>query len=101
MTQSSFYETLGISPREMRDLARRHGLARLAVFGSFARGEQTEDSDIDLLAEWLPGDLTFSRYMGVIEDLQAATRRKVDLVTPDALHWYIKDKILREAEDLL
>lgn len=98
---SDIYSAIGMEKSALTALAARYELCRLAVFGSFARGEEKPDSDIDFLAEWPEGRLTFRNFMGVREDLEQATGRKIDLATPDALHWYIKDKILSEARDLL
>ncbi len=73
-----------------------HGARNVRVFGSFARGEAGPDSDVDLLIDvasehsaWFPG--------GLLMDLQDLLGRKVDIVEPDALHWYIRDNILKEA----
>ncbi|HKV10709.1 MAG TPA: nucleotidyltransferase domain-containing protein, partial [Thermoanaerobaculia bacterium] len=62
-------------------------------------GEAREDSDIDLLVRpeaktspWFPA--------GLVLDLQDLLGRKVDVVTEGALHWYIRDRILREAVPL-
>ena len=68
----------------------------LAVFGSVARGEATESSDIDLLVEFSQpvGLFEFIRLKYYLENLIGS---KVDLVTPDALHPALRDSILNEA----
>ncbi len=68
----------------------------LAVFGSVARGEATEGSDIDLLVEFSQpiGLFEFIRLKNYLENLIGS---KVDLVTPDALHPALRDSILNEA----
>jgi hypothetical protein len=68
----------------------------LAVFGSVARGEATECSDIDLLVEFNQpiGLFEFIRLKYYLETLIGS---KVDLVTPDALHPALRDSILNEA----
>ena len=68
----------------------------LAVFGSVARGEATESSDIDLLLEFNQpiGLFEFIRLKNYLEDL---TGFKVDLVTSDALRPTMRDTILSEA----
>ena len=68
----------------------------LAVFGSVARGEATESSDIDLLVEFNQpiGLFEFIRLKNYLENL---TGFKVDLVTPDALRPTMRDSILSEA----
>jgi hypothetical protein len=68
----------------------------LAVFGSVARGEATDRSDIDLLVEFNQpiGLFEFIRLKYFLENLIGS---KVDLVTPDALHPALRDSILNEA----
>ena len=68
----------------------------LAVFGSVARGEATDRSDIDLLVEFNQpiGLFEFIRLKYYLETLIGS---KVDLVTPDALHPALRDSILNEA----
>ncbi len=80
-------------------IASRHGVTSIRVFGSFARGEAREDSDLDLLIEagprrtpWFPG--------GLLADLQEELGRKVDIVEENGLHRLIRDRVLREAVPL-
>lgn len=75
----------------------RHGVKSLAVFGSVARGEATESSDLDMLVEFVRpvGLFEFIRLKKLLEDL---TGCKVDLVTQDALHPAMRDSILSEAK---
>jgi hypothetical protein len=78
------------------DAADKHGIGRLRVFGSLARGEARADSDVDLLVDLRPGhtllDLaTFRREAAQILDLP------VDVATADMLKDRIRDEILGEA----
>ena len=81
-------------------VAARHGAFNVRVFGSVARGEETEDSDIDLLIDydltkisaWFPG--------GLLMDLQDLLDRKVDVVTEQGLSHLIRDRVLAEAKSL-
>ncbi len=68
----------------------------LSLFGSVARGEDTSESDIDLLVEFTEpvGLFTFVRLKNYLEALLG---QSVDLVTPDALKERLRDRILREA----
>ena len=78
-------------------LAEKHGASNVRVFGSVARGEATEDSDIDFLVDydlekitpWFPG--------GLLLDLEQLLNRQVDIVTVDMLKERIRDRILLEA----
>jgi uncharacterized protein len=81
-------------------VAAQHGAFNVRVFGSVSRGEDTENSDIDLLVDydlakipaWFPG--------GLLMDLQDLLDRKVDIVTEQGLSHLIKDRVLAEAKPL-
>src|SRR5437667_9914034 len=82
--------------RDSRPLLEAFGVARLSLFGSFARDEGREDSDVDLLVE-------FGRPIGMFEfvrlqrELGARIGRKIELVTRAALKPQLRDRILAEA----
>ena len=93
---------MGVSDRihEKRDqilrIAARHGAHNVRLFGSIVRVEAGPESDVDLLVDvgpahspWFPA--------GLILDLEELLGREVDVVTEDALHWYIRDRVLEEA----
>jgi predicted nucleotidyltransferase len=69
---------------------------RIGVFGSFARGEEKEASDIDVLIELEDKYETFDNYMDLKFFLEDLFERKVDLVTVDELRPQLKEDILRE-----
>lgn len=71
------------------------GVRDIALFGSFARGEQKEHSDVDVLVEL--EDATFDRYMDVRDFLTTLLGREVDLVMVDALKPRLRRAILTEA----
>jgi predicted nucleotidyltransferase len=77
---------------------RRYGVSRLSVFGSFARGEPKDDSDVDILVEFEPGRKTFDNFMGLADYLEELFGRKVDLLTPESLNPRFGHYILEEAE---
>jgi uncharacterized protein len=74
------------------------GINKIGLFGSFARGEQRPDSDIDLLVEFESGKKTFDNFMELSFFLEEALRSKIDLVTVESLSPYIGPYILREVE---
>ena len=74
----------------------RFGVSELAVFGSVARNEATEVSDLDVLVDF-DGPATFDRFMGLKLFLEDTFGTKVDLVTRPALKPRIRDRILAEA----
>jgi hypothetical protein len=84
---------------EILRLAKQRGAHSLRVFGSVARGEATENSDLDLLVAWEPGR-SLMDHAGLVEDLQELLGMKVHVGTEKSLHWYVRDRILREATPL-
>ena len=62
-------------------LADRYGVRELAVFGSVARGEATETSDVDLIVEFDPDRITLTSFLDFTDDLEALLHRRVDVVS--------------------
>lgn len=85
--------------KQIVELADRHGAANLRVFGSISRGDAGPGSDLDLLVNFAP-DRSLLDHVALQQDLEELLERKVDVVTEEALHWYIRDKILSEAVPL-
>ncbi len=77
-------------------IAREHGARNVRVFGSAVHGDAGPESDIDFLVEFEKGRSLLDQ-VGLIQDLEDCLGQKVDVVTPNALHWYIKDRILADA----
>lgn len=74
------------------------GVVSIGLFGSFVRGEQSPESDMDLLVEFAPDQHTFDIFMETAFLLEDLLGRKVELVTPQALSPYIGPHILNEVE---
>lgn len=72
------------------------GVKRAALFGSFARGDATEDSDIDLLIEFKGKKKSLFDLVALKIQLEESLGRKVDLVTYNSLHPLLRDRILSE-----
>ena len=92
-------ELLKTQRDKILEIAKKHGAYDVRVFGSVARGEGDEQSDIDFLVEvgpvhspWFPA--------GLVADLGDLLKVPVDVVTEDGLHWFIKEQILEEAQPL-
>jgi len=95
-------ELLDLIRQKRQDILRiadLHGAHNVRIFGSVLRGEARLGSDIDFLVEvgpvhssWFPA--------GLIADLESLLGHPVDVVTKDALHWYIRDRVLNEAKPL-
>ena len=81
--------------RHLLRLMSRRGVVRAGVFGSVARGEASETSDVDLLVEFEKGR-TLLDLSGLRLDLQEALGREVDVATPRSLHPKLRERILGE-----
>lgn len=71
------------------------GVTRSSLFGSYVRGEQREDSDIDMLVD-LPKGLSLWDVIGLQQKLEDALGKKVDLVEYGTIKPRIRDQILNE-----
>ena len=76
--------------------AARRGAYNVRVFGSVARGEADEKSDIDILVDLEPGRSLFD-LGGLLMDLQDLLGHHVDVVTERGLRERIRDRVLKEA----
>jgi len=92
-------DTVRQKRKDILEVARAHGLVNIRVFGSLSRGEGSLHSDIDLLVD-LERGRSILDLGGASIKLQELLGRKVDIVTERGLHWYLRDKILKEAQPL-
>jgi uncharacterized protein len=84
---------------EIHRIAAEHGVTRLRVFGSVARGDSRPGSDLDLLIE--TGPKTSSWFpAGLIIDLEALLGCKVDVVTEAGLRPDLREYVLKDARPL-
>ena len=92
----SLYELLNTKKDAIAQLAREYGASNIRVFGSVARGDETPESDIDLLVDM---DLDRSVFSQITPNstIEALLGRKVDLVTERSIYWLIRRRILKEA----
>jgi len=81
-----------------RDRLKALGVSRIGLFGSFVRGEQHPDSDIDLLVEFEAGQKSFDTFMELSFLLEEILQRRIELVTLESLSPYIGPHILKEVE---
>jgi len=84
---------------EILRIAARHGARHVRVFGSVARGDAGPDSDIDLLVDMGPSRTPFFPG-GLIAELEDLLGRTVEVATEKGLHWYVRDRVLKEAVPL-
>ena len=81
------------------DLAAKYRVADVRVFGSMARGDATDSSDVDPLVRPLPG-ASLLDLGGLLMDVQDLLGRRVDVVSERALHPALRVRILGEAQPL-
>jgi hypothetical protein len=92
-------EALQAKRQEILRIAAQHGARSIRLFGSVARGDSRPDSDVDLLVEMEPGRSLLD-IGALLMELQQLLGRRVDIVEPEGLHWYIRDQVLQEAVPL-
>ncbi len=93
-------DTLSRLKPDIEAAARMYGASRIRVFGSVARGEETEASDVDFLVDLPRGYDLFSQRLPLAERLAEITGRPVELVPEHELSRHIRGRVLREARDL-
>jgi predicted nucleotidyltransferase len=77
-------------------IAEQHGVLNVRVFGSVARGESTQRSDVDLLVAMEPGR-SYLDFVAFWQDVEEALECKVDVVDDGGISPYLRERILREA----
>ncbi len=78
----------------------KFGVKKLYIFGSYVRGEQTPESDIDILVEFEKGKKTFDNYMDLKFYLEDLFGKKVDLIIKEAVKPKLRKYIYSEAVDV-
>ena len=77
----------------------RFGIKDIGLFGSYARNEQSENSDIDILIDFEPDKENFDNYMAVYDLIEGLFKsQRVEIVTKNGLSPYIGPKILSEVK---
>jgi uncharacterized protein len=99
-TSWGIQELLEEQRSQILDVAQKHGAYNVRVFGSVARGEATENSDIDFLVDYDLEKITPWFPSGLLIDLERLLKRKVDIATVDMLKQRIRDRVLDEAVSL-
>jgi len=77
-----------------QEIKRRFAVRRIGLFGSFVRGEETKESDIDILVEF--EDPTFRNFMNLAFYLEDIFSRRVDLLTPEGISHRIRPYVEKE-----
>ncbi|HDY64957.1 MAG TPA: nucleotidyltransferase [Phycisphaerae bacterium] len=89
---------IDIPKDRIASFCKRHGIRRLALFGSILHDDFDDESDIDVLVEFHPEVSVGLRFFAMERELSDILGRTVDLNTPGFLSKYFRDKILQEAE---
>ncbi len=99
VTKPSYRQTVLTRLHNHRDTLHSFGIRSLALFGSVARDEATDTSDLDFLVEF-DGGATFDRYMDLKFFLEDLFGKPVDLVTRRSLKSQIAESVLKDAIDV-
>ncbi len=92
---------LRIEEALLAEFAHRHGVSRLALFGSVLRDDFSATSDIDILVEFLPGRTPGLLHIAEMElELEAMLGRQVELRTYEDLSGYFRDQVAASARVL-
>jgi predicted nucleotidyltransferase len=92
-TKEYILNTIGSKKNEFSQL----GIRSIGLFGSYARDEQSENSDIDILIDFEPEKENFDNYMAVYDIIENLFKNiKVEVITKNGLSPYIGPKILNE-----
>lgn len=86
---------------ENSDTIRKLGIRRLGIFGSVARGTQNDNSDIDFIVEFEDGRKNFRSFNKLYDILEQLFTQKIELITPESLQTFMREKILEETEYVL
>ena len=89
-------ELLDEKREEILRIARAHGARNVRVFGSAARGDAKETSDVDFLVEFEPGT-SLLQHGAMISELEDLLGRKVDVAPEKTLRERVRERVLREA----
>ena len=85
--------------QQLNKMCKENSISYLALFGSYARGEETPESDVDLLIDYADSKSYFD-HVRIERRLEELFNRNVDLVTRRSLHPYIKDYVYNDLKTL-
>jgi predicted nucleotidyltransferase len=84
---------------KQKPLLMRFGVNSIGLFGSYVKGLQHKDSDIDLLIDFVPEQETFDNLMNIYDALEKTFKNyKIEIVTKNGLSKHIGSYILKETE---
>ncbi|MEO5802856.1 MAG: nucleotidyltransferase domain-containing protein [Verrucomicrobiota bacterium] len=92
---------ISIDGEAVAKFCRAHGIRRLSLFGSVLRKDfDRQRSDVDVLVEFLPGQVPGWEFFVLDEELAHILGRKIDLHTPESLSRYFRNDVLGEALEI-
>lgn len=91
---------IDIPKEKIADFCRKHGIRKIAFFGSVLRDDFMPESDVDILVEFEPGHTPGLAFFTMQRELSEILGRKVDLNTAGDLSPYFRDEVLSEAQVL-
>lgn len=83
--------------KENNFMKKKFGVKKIGIFGSVARGEAKEKSDVDVLVEFEKGKSSFDNFMDLSFFLENLFGKKVDLITTSGLDKYVRPYVDKEA----
>ncbi len=79
---------------------KKHGAKKVAIFGSYARDEETSKSDVDVLVEF-KARISLLKIVGIQDDLKDITGKKIDLQTEKSISKYIREQVKKEMKVIM
>ena len=98
ITDMSFKEQFNKFIEENKFIVRQYGVSRVGLFGSVAREEDTDNSDLDLIVDFIPGGKNYDNFINFCFFLEEGVGRKIDLLTKESLSPLIWEKVQKEIE---
>lgn len=77
-------------------ILKKNKVVRAGIFGSYARGEENKNSDIDILVEIKAKNFSLFDLVGLQLELEKIMKKKIDLLTYNSLNHLLKERILNE-----
>lgn len=94
------FEISDTTRQKLSQICQKYYVRRLSIFGSTIRGEAHDDSDLDILVEFVPGHAPGFAFARLERELSTIFGRQVDLRTPYDLSQYFREEVLKEAQPL-
>tara|TARA_Y100000310_G_scaffold229774_2_gene232206 strand:+ start:181 stop:468 length:288 start_codon:yes stop_codon:yes gene_type:complete len=86
---------------KIKKVLKKHGIKKAGIFGSYATGEATKGSDVDILVETTPATPKGFGFVGIALELEDSLGRKVDVITYKNIYPRLKQRILEEEVQIL